>query len=176
MKLSLAYYGDPVLRKKAAPVEEITPFIHQLVQGMKETMEAHKGCGLAAPQVHHSLALFVATIPEDENDRTVLGPFRVFINPKIVGYSEEKWACQEGCLSIPGLKESVERPLKVTIQATDLNHQTFVEEFVGFPAHVIMHENDHLNGVFFIDRLPSQRKKAIEGYLKEVKRKFYSKI
>lgn len=174
MKLPLAYYGDSILRKKAAPIEEITPFIHQLVQDMKETMEAHKGCGLAAPQVHQSLALFVTAIPREEeaNEKTLSSPFRVFINPKIIGYSQETWTCQEGCLSIPGLRENVERPLKVTIQATDLNQYTFVEEFIGFDAHVIMHENDHLNGVFFIDRLSPKRKKAIEGFLKEVKRKF----
>lgn len=139
-------------------------------------MEANNGCGLAAPQVRQSLSLFITCIPRYIDEDTVLpGELRVFINPKIVAYSQEVWPCQEGCLSIPGLRETVVRPLKVTIQATNLEGQTFEEEFVGFDAHVIMHENDHINGVLYIDRLPPRRKKEIESYLKEIKRK-YSKI
>ena len=176
MELKLAYYGDPILRKKAAPVETIDHAIHRLVRDMTETMEANDGCGLAAPQVHHSIALFITCIPRYIDEKTLLpGELRVFINPKILAYSEEVWACQEGCLSIPGLRETVIRPLKTTIQATDLEGNTFVEEFEGFDAHVIMHENDHLNGVLYIDRLLPQRKKEIEVFLKEIKRTHYKK-
>jgi peptide deformylase len=173
MKLPLAYYGDPVLRKKGTPVDKIDETIHQLVKDMAETMEANDGCGLAAPQVHQSLTLFITCIPRYIDEETVLpGELRVFINPKIISYSQEVWPCQEGCLSIPGLRETVVRPLKVTIQATDLEGKTFQESFVGFDAHVIMHENDHINGVLFIDRLPPRRKKDIEGYLREIKKKY----
>lgn len=173
MQLPLAYYGHPILRKKAAPVHPIDAALRDLVADMVETMEAHHGCGLAAPQIHRSLALFITRIPvEMDDDTTVPGPVRVFINPKIVAHSPETWACQEGCLSIPGLRETVARPLKVVFQATDLEGRSFEEEFTGFPAHVMMHENDHINGVLFIDRLPPKRKKAIEGFLREAKQRY----
>jgi peptide deformylase len=174
MKLSLAYYGDPILRKKGARIQEITPEIRQLVNDMTETLDALRGCGLAAPQIHQSLALFITRIPRylDDKKTSIPGERRVFINPKIVDYSQEMWSCEEGCLSMPGLRESIARPLKVTIQATDLDNRTFTEEFVGFDAHVIMHENDHINGILFIDRLPAQKKKAIEGQLREIKKKY----
>jgi peptide deformylase len=176
MKLPLAYYGDPILRKKGAPVEKIDESIHQLVKDMAETMEANDGCGLAAPQVNLSLALFITCIPRYIDEETVLpGELRVFINPKIISYSEQVWPCQEGCLSIPGLRETIVRPLEVTVQATDLEGKIFQETFVGFDAHVIMHENDHINGVLFIDRLPPRRKKEIESYLREIKKKYSSK-
>ncbi|CUI16584.1 polypeptide deformylase [Candidatus Protochlamydia naegleriophila] len=173
MKLPLAYFGDPVLRKKTAPVEDINDTIRQLIIDMTETMEANDGCGLAAPQVHQSLALFITCIPRYVDDDTVLpGKLKVFINPKIVAYSPETWECQEGCLSIPGIRETVSRPLKVTIQATDLEGNPFIEEFVGFDAHVVMHENDHINGVLYIDRLPPRRKKELEQHLKAIKKKY----
>jgi peptide deformylase len=182
MPLPLAYYGDPVLRKKAAPIDEITDEIRQLVRAMKETMEANDGCGLAAPQVHHSVALFITCIPryvesenEDEEEKMIPGELRVFINPKIISYNDEIWACQEGCLSIPKLRETVERPAKVVIEATDLEGNRFTEEFHEFDAHVMMHENDHLNGVLYIDRLSLKRKKEIEAELKEIKKKYYKK-
>ncbi len=176
MKLPLAYLGDPVLRKKTAPIEDINDTIRQLVIDMTETMEANDGCGLAAPQVHQSLALFITCIPRYVDDDTVLpGKLKVFINPKIVSYSPETWDCQEGCLSIPGIRETVSRPLKVTIQATDLEGNPFIEEFIGFDAHVVMHENDHINGVLYIDRLAPKRKKEIEQRLKEIKKKYYKK-
>jgi peptide deformylase len=173
MKLPLAYFGDSVLRKKTSPISEIDQTIHQLVEDMAETMEANNGCGLAAPQVHLPLSLFITCIPRYVDEDTVLpGELRIFINPKIIGYSPEVWPCEEGCLSIPGLRETVVRPLKVTIEATNLEGIVFVEEFVGFDAHVIMHENDHINGVLYIDRLPPKRKKEIESYLREIKKKY----
>jgi peptide deformylase len=173
MKLPLAYYGDAVLRKKAARVNEINDTLRQLVSDMKETMDANNGCGLAAPQVHQSLTLFITCIPRYVDEQMVSpGELRVFINPKILSYSSEVWPCPEGCLSIPGLHETVIRPLKVTMQFTDLEGNTLTEEFVGFDAHVMMHENDHINGVLYIDRLPPKRKKEIEGYLREIKKKY----
>lgn len=176
MKLPLAYYGDSILRKKGAPVQKIDETIHQLVKDMAETMEALDGCGLAAPQIHQSLALFITSIPRYVDEETVLpGQLRVFINPKILSYSQELWACEEACLSIPRLSETVTRPLEVTIEAMDLEGKIFQETFVEYDAHVIMHENDHINGVLFIDRLPLKRKKEIEGYLREIKKKYSSK-
>jgi peptide deformylase len=171
----IAYYGNPVLRQKTKPIETIDESIHQLVKDMAETMERNDGCGLAAPQVHLSISLFITCIPQYIDRRTVLpGELRVFINPKIISYSEELYADREGCLSIPGMHEEDVRPLKVTIQATNLEGLRFEEEFVGYDAHVIMHENDHLNGVLYIDRLPPKRKKEIEGFLRDIKKKYAS--
>lgn len=176
MKLPLAYYGDPILRKKTSPVLDIDEKIHQLVSDMAETMEENDGCGLAAPQVHLSLSLFITCIPQYLDNQTVLpGKLRAFINPKIIAYSQEVWPCQEGCLSIPGLRETVVRPFKITIQATNLDGQQFEEEFQGYDARVVMHENDHINGVLYIDRLSPRRKKEIEHYLREIKKKHYRK-
>lgn len=173
MKRSLAYYGHPVLRKKGAPISEITEEIRQLVADMFETMEAHNGCGLAAPQIFESLNLFITCIPRYQADGSMIkGEGRVFINPKIAHYSKEEWACSEACLSIPGLQGQVSRPLKVTIQATDLDGKNFIEEFTEYDAHVIMHENDHINGVLYIDRLPPKKKKEIENKLREIKKKY----
>ena len=174
MTLQLAYYGNPVLRKKGALIEKIDETIHELVKNMEEVMKAHDGCGLAAPQVHHSLALFITSIPEFiDEDQVRPGELRVFINPKILSYSEELWPCKEGCLSIPGLRETVLRPAKITIEATNLEGERFQETFTEFDAHVIMHENDHINGVLYIDRLPPRRKKSIENQLREIKKKYH---
>lgn len=176
MKLPLAYYGDSVLRKKTTPIQEIDDKIRQLVHDMEETMEANNGCGLAAPQIHQSISLFVTKIPRYIDEKTVLpGEFRVFINPKIVSYSPEVWCLDEACLSLPNLRGDVIRPVKVTFQATDLEGNTFVEEFVGFDARCMMHENDHLNGVLYIDRLSPKSKKEIEPLLREVKKKYSQK-
>jgi peptide deformylase len=173
MILPLAFYGDPILRKKTTSIVAIDQTIHQLVADMAETMEKNNGCGLAAPQVHQSLSLFITCIPRFVDEDTMLpGELRVFINPKIIACSQETWPCQEGCLSIPGLRETVVRPLKVKIQATNLEGQLFEEEFIGFDAHVVLHENDHINGVLFIDRLSPTQKKEIAGQLREIKKKY----
>jgi len=175
MILPLAYYGNPVLRKKTAPVGEIDESIHQLVKDMAETMEANEGCGLAAPQVGLSISLFITCIPRYVDEETVLpGELRVFINPKILSYSEEVWPCMEGCLSIPGLRETVVRPYKVVIQATNLDAEEFTEEFSEFDAHVVMHENDHINGVLYIDRLLPNKKKELANFLRDLKKKYAS--
>lgn len=176
MKLTLAYYGDSVLRKKTSLIETITDEIKKLVEDMAQTMDENNGCGLAAPQIHQSIALFITCIPRYHEDGTQSpGTLRVFINPKILSYSPETWTLDEACLSIPKLRGNVERPVKVTFQATDLDGNTFVEEFVGYDARVMLHENDHINGVLYIDRMPPKEKKKLEPFLQEVKKKYSKK-
>ena len=176
MKLPLAYYGDPVLRQKAKTITTIDDDIRQLVADMEQTMEENNGCGLAAPQVHRSLALFITRIPRQTEDESIIpGELCVFINPKILNYSQEEWACSEGCLSIPGLRGEVSRPFKVILQAMNLEGEIFTEEFEEFDAHVVMHENDHLNGVLYIDRLSQKQKRDIAGPLKALKQKLADK-
>lgn len=172
MKLPLTYYGNPVLRKKAAKVEKINDDVRTLVHDMIETMEAHNGLGLAAPQVNRSLAIFIIQVPIQNPDETFTpGPLKVFINPKIIAYSEETWDYVEGCLSIPGVYENVTRPYKVTITALNLDGEEFTEDFTELEAHAVMHENDHINGVLFIDRLPPKKKKEMETPLRNIKKK-----
>lgn len=173
MKLPLTYYGNPILRQKTQPITKITDEIRQLVADMQETTEHEDGVGLAAPQVGKSISLFITLVPKMEDDKIVEpAKLRVFINPKVLSISEETWTCQEGCLSIPQFWDDVERPLKVTIQAMDLDGNIFEEEFTEFDAHVILHENDHLNGVLFVDRLHAKRKKEIENMLRNIKKEY----
>lgn len=171
MKLPIAYYGNPILRKKAAKIDQVNKEICQLVEDMIDTMIAHKGVGLAAPQVHHSLALFIAYFEQEEKefDRNKV---RVFINPKIINYSEEMTLMGEGCLSIPKLYGDIFRPMVITVTAQDLEGNLFTEDFEGYNAHIVLHENDHLNGVLFIDRLPPKERKSLEPRLREIKKKF----
>lgn len=174
MKLDFIYYGNPILRKKAKPVENISNEIKQLVDAMIEAMDQKDGIGLAAPQVNHSIALFItrAPIENDENDDWEKGEVRIFINPKILSYSSDEDYFSEGCLSIPKVYGDVFRPLKIKVEATNLEGKRFTEDFSGMSARVILHENDHLNGVLFIDRLESSERKKIDSKLREIKKKF----
>lgn len=173
MKLPLAYYGDPILRKKAARVEEINDEIRELVANMIDTMYQTDGIGIAAPQVHHSLALFViCRMYKDEEGRwNSSDKNQVFINPKIISYSDEKTRYSEGCLSIPKINGYVSRPFKVVVTATDLDGQEFTKEFTDLEAHIVLHENDHINGVLFIDRMEAKERKLIEPKLRAFKKK-----
>jgi peptide deformylase len=173
MQLPLAYYGNPILRKKCPRVEVIDDTIRQLVRDMEETMFTHDGVGLAAPQIHQSLALFIINIPEEiAKDQWKPGKTIVFINPKILEYSEETWDRGEGCLSIPELYGTVTRPIRIKVEATNLDGERFVEEFSDLPARAIMHENDHINGVLYIDRVKGKERTEMEPALKVIKKKY----
>ncbi len=173
MKLKLAYYGDPILRKKALPIEKITEDIKQLVQDMIEAMDQKDGIGLAAPQIGHSIALFITRVPiEKEDDDWDKGEVKVFINPKILDHSKKEDSFSEGCLSIPKVYADVYRPITIKIEATDLDGKRFTEVLTNLHARVALHENDHLNGVLFIDRLDSQERKSLGSKLREIKKKY----
>lgn len=173
MKLPLAYYGNPVLRKKAAPVEKITDEIRTLIKNLLDTMQSYGGLGIAAPQVGKSVAIFIISPPIDEKDgHLIQAPPRVFINPKLTNPSQENWIHNEACLSIPKISGDVMRPLSVTVTAQDINGKEFTETFTEWPARVIMHENDHINGVLFIDRLTAQERKRIEPKLHAIKKQY----
>lgn len=173
MKLQIAYYGNPILRKKGKIVENINDEIRQLVTDMTETLIEHNGIGLAAPQVYRSIALFITAVPIEEPDGTCLpGQLRVFINPKITWISQEKEIRSEGCLSVPKFYAKVERPTKVRIRATDLDGNEFEEEFDGLEGRCMLHENDHINGVLFPDRIRGKVRKELDSSLREIKKKY----
>jgi peptide deformylase len=175
MKLKLAYYGDPILRKKALSISVINDEIRDLVRDMIETMEVENGIGIAAPQVHRSLALFITHVPLELPDNSYSpGEIRVFINPKVLKISQEASECSEGCLSIPNLHGNVIRPLKVTFEALNLEGQSFSEELIGLEARAFLHENDHINGVLYVDRMKGKARQEIEPKLREIKKNYSS--
>jgi peptide deformylase len=173
MKLPLAYYGDPILRKKCPPVERFDDEFKQFVKDMEETVIAHDGLGLAAPQCKRSIALFITNVPQNETeDDWSTCAIKHFVNPKILEYSADMWGRGEGCLSIPGLYGVIYRPLKIKVRAYDIEGNEFTGEYKGLQARAIMHENDHINGVLFIDRIKGKERLEMETELKEIKKRY----
>lgn len=174
---------QPVLKKKAAPIAEITPEIKKLAEDMVETMYAARGIGLAAPQVGHSVRLIVMDVDqrggregaedadeaEDEDDDTppVPGQVRIFINPEITWSSEELNVYEEGCLSIPGQYAPVERPEKVRVAYTDIDGKPQEIEADGLLATCLQHEIDHIDGILFIDHISSLKRDMLLRKLKK---------
>jgi peptide deformylase len=172
--LPLAYYGDPILRRKADPIGEITPDIRKLAEEMIETMDASNGIGLAAPQIHHSIRLFIMRTPiESEEGKVEWGEVKVLINPSLSEPSEETWKSSEGCLSIPGIRAQVERPKEINVEYTDLNGQLVRERFKGWAARVFQHEYDHINGVLFVDRVDEEVRLKLLPELEKLKSRIH---
>lgn len=174
MKLPLAYYGNPILRKKCDEVAEINDEIKQLIEDMIETLEDQNGVGLAAPQVKHTLRLFITKVPkisEDDPDQWLDGSIKVYINPKLSQPSAECWERDEGCLSIPKIYLPIIRPYRIHVEATDREGRSFSEELNGLEARVVMHENDHINGTLTIDRVDKKLRREIEKDLRKIKKR-----
>lgn len=173
MKLTFCYYGNPVLRKKGEPIAEITEEIKQLAAAMIDYFDHNNGIGMAAQQVGKPLKLFVLRryIHLPDGKWTVSEP-HVYINPKILKVSKETWVEEEGCMSIPKLHLPVERPLRIKIESTKLDGSRIEEELEGINARVVLHENDHINGVLFIDRVEQKYLKAAEAKLREIKKRY----
>ncbi len=170
MKLPIIAYGDPVLRRKATSIEPAEyPHIKQLVDDMFETMYAARGVGLAAPQVGLSMRLFVIDVSPFEDDEPELKDFKkVFINACILEENGKEWAFNEGCLSIPDIREDVMRKPDVKISYYDENWKHHEEEFSGMAARVIQHEYDHIEGKLFTDKLSPLRRRLLEKKLNEI--------
>jgi peptide deformylase len=162
-ELSLTIYGNPVLRQKAETITEFGPDLEELAQRMFEVMYEEEGVGLAAPQVGLSRRIAVLDVPVDEENSYV----GVIVNPEIVA-SEGTQKAQEGCLSIPGLREDVTRHEWVRIQAQDLKGETFTVEGTELLARAFQHEIDHLNGILYIDRVTSIRRTLMGKKLKRI--------
>jgi peptide deformylase len=158
--LKVAHMGHPVLRAKARPLEaaEIrSPAVQQLIDDMLETMAEYQGVGLAAPQVHKSVRLFVAGFPEADDDEQEEPevPQMVLINPEISIVGKEAVDDWEGCLSIPDIRGRVPRARQIVVRAYDRNGKRLEIKASNFTARVIQHETDHLDGVLFFDRMKS---------------------
>jgi peptide deformylase len=161
MKLEVRLLGDPVLREKAAPVAEFSERHKQLVRDMFETMYAEEGVGLAAPQVGISERIIVIDPQQDDL------PAFALVNPEILELSKETEKGEEGCLSIPGLRDIVERAYKVVVRGTTETGETRELTLLGLPARIIQHEVDHLDGILFFDRLsPIKRKMLLSKWQK----------
>jgi peptide deformylase len=176
MILPIVAYGDAVLRKKAEDISEDYPKLSELITTMYETMYDAYGVGLAAPQIGLPIRLFVIdTNPFSDDDelseseQKQLASFkRTFINAKILEESGDEWAFNEGCLSIPDVREDVFRKPKVKIQYQDEQFKTHVEEFDGLIARVIQHEYDHIEGILFTDKLSALKKRLIKARLSNI--------
>ena len=176
MILPIVAYGDPVLKKKAKDISKDYPNFHELLDNMFETMYNAYGVGLAAPQIGLPIRIFlVDTSPfaEDEEltkeEQQVLGEFKqVFINAKILEEDGDDWAFNEGCLSIPDVREDVFRKPNITIEYLDENFESQKKSFDGLIARVIQHEYDHIEGILFTDKLSSLKKRLIKGRLTNI--------
>lgn len=164
MILPIYLYDHPVLRQKARPIEDITPEIRQLAQDMLETMYAANGIGLAANQVGISRQLIVIDLGRDEGMKQPL----ILLNPALEAVSEETQEMEEGCLSVPELRESVIRPAAVQVRYIDLSGREQHREATGLLARVIQHEIDHLQGVYFFDRLSPVRRLLLRRKLERI--------
>lgn len=175
MLLKVYYYDHSILRKRCIPVEKITPEIRQLAMDMVETMDKYDGAGLAAPQVGHPIRLFVLREYLFTPDgRWTLSSPKVYINPKLSSPEGDSFEDSEGCLSFPGMRVQVVRPDRISVEATDLDGNLFVEHLEGYNARLRMHENDHINGVLFIDRLSAAERRRVDPILRAMKKKHKS--
>ena len=175
MILPIVAYGDPVLKKEAEDIPADYPNLKELIANMFETMEGASGVGLAAPQVGLSIRLFIVDtspfVDDEEDDKELLGLRgfrRVFINPIILDEEGEKWNFNEGCLSIPGIREDVSRKPKITIEYYDEQFNLKEETYEGLRARVIQHEYDHIDGILFTDRLNPLRKQLLRKRLENI--------
>ena len=176
MLLPIIAYGHPVLKRKAEVISKDYPKLKELIDSMFETMYNASGVGIAAPQIGQSIRLFIVdTTPfsEDDslsdNERNQLKSFKkIFINPEIIEESGDDWSFDEGCLSIPNIRESVLRQPEIKIQYFDENFIKHVQSFDGLLARVIQHESDHVEGILFTDKLSSFKKQLLKKKLLKI--------
>jgi peptide deformylase len=162
-------YGDPALRKKAAPVDKDMESLDEIIVNMWETMYHSDGVGLAAPQVVLSIRLFVIDASSGADEEPELKDFKkVFINPEIIDLAGEEWVMNEGCLSLPEIREDVKRPDTVRLRYQDENFVQHDEVFSGYAGRIIQHEYDHLEGKLFIDYLSPLRKRLLKAKLHNI--------
>lgn len=175
MILPIVAYGDPVLKKKAAPIDKDYPKLKELIDNMYQTMDNAHGVGLAAPQIGQSIRLFIVDASPFAEDEELGSPelqgFRkTFINAEIIEEFGDDWSFNEGCLSIPDVREDVKRAEGIVMRYLDENFVEHTEEFDGIIARIIQHEYDHIEGILFTDHLSPLRKRLIKGRLNDISR------
>lgn len=177
MILPIVAYGTPILRKTANDIDAGYPDLEKLIADMWETMYSSNGVGLAAPQVNKDMRLFVIDSTQvfenlDDEDKGVYpdepGIKQVFINAHAVSLSGSEWSYNEGCLSIPKIREDIIRPDKITLEYLDENFQPHTKSFIGVTGRIVQHEYDHIEGKLFIDYLKPLKKKLLNGKLTDI--------
>lgn len=160
----IVIYGNPVLRKKSENIDSSYPDFKKLVDDMWLTLEEASGVGLAAPQIGKNIRLFIVDCTPWAEEVPELADFRkVFVNAEIYERSEDTGLFEEGCLSLPGIHENVSRPKRIRMRYLDEAFVEHDEEFDGYPARVIQHEYDHLEGEVFTDRLSALRRNLLKS-------------
>lgn len=174
MILPIIAYGDPVLRKVGRDIDKDYPNLSQLIADMFETMYHARGVGLAAPQIGLDIRLFIvdaSPFDEDEDDKPELKNFKkVFINAYIIDESGKEWPFNEGCLSIPEIREDVNRLSNIKIKYCDENFVEYTEDYKGILARIIQHEYDHIEGKLFVDKISPIKKRLIAKKLEAITR------
>jgi peptide deformylase len=179
MILPIVAYGHPVLRKVARDIDENYPDLAKLIEDMWETMYASNGVGLAAPQVNREIRLFVMDSAQifsnmdeeerkEENYPDAPGIKQAFINAHIVEEIGDDWAYNEGCLSIPKIREDIYRAEEVTMKYLDENFKEHTKTFSGVTARIILHEYDHIDGKLFIDHISPLKRKLLRRKLDDI--------
>ena len=171
MILPIVAYGDPVLRKETEEIDKNYPDLNMVIEDMFETMYAAKGVGLAAPQVGLPIRLFIidASGFNDDDEHPELADFkRVFINPIIIEETGKDWKFEEGCLSIPGIREDVNRKPDVMIEYYNEKFELIEEKLDGIAARIIQHEYDHIEAILFTDKINPLKKRLIKGKLNDI--------
>lgn len=162
-------YGDPVLKKQGKNIKEGEIDVKKLAEDMYETMENANGVGLAAPQIGKSIRMFVIDASAMGEDNEELLDFKqIFINPEIIEETGEEWEFEEGCLSIPEIREVIYRQEQLTIRYLDENWEEHEETYDDMKARIIQHEYDHIEGILFTDHISPIRKRLLKGKLKNI--------
>lgn len=181
MKLPIIAYGHSILRQQCENIDKDYLRLNQLITDMWETMHNANGCGLAAPQVGHSIRLFIVDSKTtfdnlEEADREIYfdkndgGIMETFINAKIIDRSEGTWEDEEGCLSIPGLTQKVKRNWAITLEYFNKEFEPLIRTFSGTTARMVQHEYDHIEGILYLDYLKPLTKRLLESRLKKIVR------
>ncbi len=171
MILPITAYGHPTLKKVAQDINKDYPGLEKLIEDMFETMYFSKGVGLAAPQVDHSIRLLVIdATPYADEFKEATGFKKVMINAHIIEEEGEEWAFNEGCLSVPDIREDVLRKPKIRIRYCDEKFNQFDEIYEGVAARIIQHEYDHLEGILFVERLAPLKKILLKRRLSDISR------
>ena len=176
MILPIVAYGAAILRKVSPAIESDYPGLALLIEDMWETMYESNGVGLAAPQINKNIRLFVmdsaqifeSREEEDEVYADAPGIKKVFINAKVIETGGTEWVYNEGCLSIPKIREDITRAETVTLSYMDENFKSYTETYTGMTARIILHEYDHIDGKLFIDYLKPLRRKILQGKLNDI--------